>query len=273
MPVNSINTNTSALVALQALNSTNRELDKVQDRISTGLKVVGAVDDASSFSIAQGIRGDLKAYEAVSQGIANAKGVLTVAVAGATKISDLMADIKKKVIEGMNPANTSAQQQILAADYVQLINTISRLIENSSYNNRNLLSGGVNIDVISNIDGSTLTVRGNDLATGQDTLATTTDLNSPANAALALVAVNEYISTVNSALGNLGADTRTVNFQDDFIGILNDATTTGLGDIVDADLAKESARLQAIQVKQQLGTQTLSIANQRPQVILSLFRN
>ncbi|EKE75002.1 MULTISPECIES: flagellin [Oceanibaculum] len=272
MPVNSINTNTSALVALQALNATNRELDTVQDRISTGLKVTGAVDDASSFSIAQGIRSDLKSYSAVSQGISNAKGLLTVTLAGVTTISDLLGDIKKKVIEGMNPANTSEQQAILAADYVELIAQIERLIENSTYNSRNLLvSGATDVNVISNIDGATIPVRANDLAAGQDDLATNTNLDSVANATSALDAINTYIGTVNTVLGNLGADSRTISFQDQFISVLDDATTTGLGDIVDADLAKESARLQAIQVKQQLGTQTLSIANQRPQVILQLF--
>jgi len=272
MPVNSINTNTSALVALQALNAMNRELDTVQDRISTGLKVTGAVDDASSFSIAQGIRSDLKSYAAVSQGISNAKGLLTVTLAGVTTISDLLGDIKKKVIEGMNPANTSQQQAILSADYAQLVAQIDRLIDNSTYNDRNLLvSGATDVNVISNIDGATIPVRANDLMTGQVDLATNTNLDDVANATSALAAINTYIGTVNTVLGNLGADSRTISYQDQFISVLDDATTTGLGDIVDADLAKESARLQAIQVKQQLGTQTLSIANQRPQVILQLF--
>ena len=114
---NSINTNVGAQVALRFLNATNTELGKTQDRVSTGLKVIGAKDDASSFAIAQGIRAELKAISAVQQGLSNGRGVATVAIAGATEISNMMADIKKKTIEGMNPGNTTAQQGILDADY------------------------------------------------------------------------------------------------------------------------------------------------------------
>ena len=110
MPQNSINTNVSAFVALQNLNSVNNRLDTIQNRVSTGLKVNSAVDDASNFAIAQGTRGNLKAYEAVSQGLANARGIATVSLAGATSISDLLGDIQKKITEGQNAGNSTEQQ-------------------------------------------------------------------------------------------------------------------------------------------------------------------
>jgi len=270
---NSINTNAGAFVALQNLNAVNSKLDKTQDRVSTGLKVVGAVDNASSFAIAQGIRADVKAYAAVSQGIANAKGTTGIALAGTNAISDLLGDIQAKITEGLNPGNTTQQQAILQADFANLVGQINQFISSASYNGRNLLSSGSpNAAVISNIDGSTIAVRGNSQVTAAATLLASQAITSTSTALLALSQINNARATVSTVLGNLGADTRTIVFQDDFITKISDAQEVGLGSIVDADLAKESAKLQALQVQQQLSIQTLNIANQSPNTLLSLFR-
>ena len=270
---NSINTNAGAFIALQNLNAVNSKLGTTQDRVSTGLKVVGAVDNASSFAIAQGIRADVKAYTAVSQGIANAKGTTGIALAGTNAISDLLGDIQAKITEGLNPGNTTQQQAILQADFANLIGQINQFISSAQYNGRNLLSSGsTNAAVISNIDGSTIAVRGNSQVTAASTLLAAQLITTTSNALVALSTVNLARATVSTVLGNLGADTRTVVFQDDFITKISDAQEVGLGSIVDADLAKESAKLQALQVQQQLSIQTLNIANQSPNRLLSLFR-
>ena len=270
---NSINTNVGAFVALSNLNAVNNRLDKVQDRVSTGLKVIGAVDNASSFAIAQGIRADVKAYGAVSQGIANAKGATGIALAGVNAISDLLGDIQAKITEGMNPGNTTQQQAILQADFNNLVTQINQFISSSSYNGRNLLSSGAtNANVLSNIDGTTIAVRGNSQVTAASTALAGQAITSTSAALLALTRVNQARSTISTVLGNLGADTRTITFQDDFITKLTDAQEVGLGSIVDADLAKESAKLQALQVQQQLSVQSLNIANQRPSILQQLFQ-
>ncbi len=273
MPQNSINTNVSAFVALQNLNSVNDRLDTIQNRVSTGLKVNSPVDDASSFAIAQGIRGNLKAYEAVSQGLANARGVATVAMAGATSISDLLGDIQKKITEGQNAGNTTEQQNILNSDFVNLVTQINTFIVNASYNGRSLLSNASgSLNVIANVDGTTLTIRSNSSFAPTSVNLGAQQISSTVAATKAISALFLAMASINSVLGNLGADTRTLNNQDTFISNLVDATREGLGAIVDADMAQESARLQALQVQQQLSVQTLGIANQRPQVLLSLFR-
>jgi flagellin len=270
---NSLNTNIGALVALSNLNAVNSRLDSVQNRVSTGLKVIGAVDNASSFAIAQGIRGDIKAYSAVSQGIANAKGTTNIALAGTNAISDLLGDIQAKITEGLNPGNTTQQQAILQADFNNLVSQINQFISSSNYNGRNLLSSAAaNANVISNIDGTTIAVRGNSQVTAASTNLAGQSISSTSNALVALTQLNAARATIATVLGNLGADTRTIVFQDEFITKLTDAQEVGLGSIVDADLAKESARLQALQVQQQLSIQTLNIANQSPNVLLSLFR-
>jgi flagellin len=270
---NSINTNVSAMVALQNLNVINDRVDKVQDRVSTGLKVIGAVDNASSFAIAQGIRGDIKAYAAVSQGIANAKGTTGIALAGANAISDLLGDLQAKITEGLNPGNTTQQQSILQADFSNLVAQINQFISSASYNGRNLLSSAAaNANVISNIDGTTIAVRGNSQVTAASTNLAGQSISTTSVALVALTQLNAARSTIATVLGNLGADTRTIVFQDEFITKLTDAQEVGLGSIVDADLAKESARLQALQVQQQLAVQTLNIANQRPTILQRLFQ-
>ena len=270
---NSINTNPSALVALRNLNATNSALAAVQDRVSTGRKVIGAADNASSFAIAQGIRAEIKAIAAVKQGLSNGQGVATVAIGGATEVSNLLADIKGKIIEGLNPANTSEQQVILNADFVGLIGQILTFVQNAEFNGRNILeSGGSNVNIIADTSGGALTLRAQDLEGTAFSPLNAQNLANASAASAALTVVNSAIATVNTALGQLGADNRALTFQESFLSAISDATEEGLASIVDADLAKESAQLQSLQVKQQLAIQTLSIANATPQVILSLFR-
>jgi flagellin len=266
---NSVNTNVGALVALRNINITNEALNKTQDRVSTGLKVIGAKDDASSFAIAQGIRANLKAYQAVDQTLANGKGIGDVAIAGATQVSNLLQDMKAKAIQGMNAGNTASQQTILAADFAAQVTQYATFISNASYNGKNLLtSGATSATVISTITGGTLTIT-QQSAVGALTFGT---LNTTTAAVSALADVDAAITAVGTALGKLGSDVNSLKFQQDFNKQVSDATTEGLGSIVDADLAEESAKLQSLQVKQQLGVQALSIANQSPQILLTLFR-
>ncbi|WPZ34181.1 flagellin [Thalassobaculum sp. OXR-137] len=272
---NSINTNASAFTALRTLNSVNRSLDTVQNRVSTGLKVSGALDDASNFSIAQGIRGELKGLAAVTQGLNNAKGIGKVAVAGATGVSNLLTDVRQKLTELSNEGITTAQREILTSDFNQLLSQAANFIDNSVFNGVNLLDtagASVDINTLSNLNGGTLTLSAQDLRTQIASLAG----GSVADAASAQgVIANQFSnleSVVNSALGSLGAEVRALNLQTTFIEEISDATEEGLGNIVDADLARESAALTSLQVQQQLSIQTLGIANQRPQSLLGLFR-
>ena len=270
---NSINTNVGAMVALSNLNKVNQDLAQTQDRVSTGLKVIGAKDNASSFAIAQGIRAEIKALSAVRQGLANGRGVANVALAATTDISNLLGDVKTKIIEGLNPANSSEQQQILNNDYSELVTQVLNFVQNAEFNGRNILeSGSTNVNLISDTNGGTITLRARNLEAQVYSLLNAQNISNTTKSSAALTVVNSVIATVNNALGQLGADARALDFQDNFLGSLLDATEEGLGSIVDADLAKESAKLTAIQVKQQLAVQSLSIANSSPQILLSLFQ-
>jgi flagellin len=272
---NSVITNPSSLVALRNLNSINRNLDTIQNRVSTGLKITGALDDASNFAIAQGIRGELKAITAVSQGLNNAKGVGNVALAGVTGLSDLLADVRSKLTELSNEGITTAQRNILGDDFDALLSQAANFIDNAVFNGINLLDTATlstDVATLSNLNGGTLTLTAQDVRTTTLSLAgISTGSASAAQAAISAQYAN-LESVVNTALGALGAEVRALDLQTSFLEQITDATEEGLGNIVDADLARESARLTALQVQQQLSVQTLGIANQRPQSLLGLFR-
>ena len=270
---NSIITNASALTALRTLNTINRNLDGTQNRVSTGLKVSGALENASSFAIAQGLRGELKALDAVSQGLNNAKGVGNVGLAGATGVSDLLSDVRGKLTELSNEGITTQQRNILQADFNALISQASNFVANATFNGIALLTGATNINTLSNLAGGTLRLTaqtnvGNQIRSlAAATLGTATNAQS--------VIANQFgnlESVVNAALGQLGAEVRALALQTTFLEGIRDATDEGLGNIVDADLARESAKLTSLQVQQQLSVQALGIANQRPQSLLGLFR-
>lgn len=271
--VNSISTNIAALLSIQNLNQVNKQLDTVQKQIATGLRVNDAIDNASSFAIAQGIRGDIKSYLAVSQGIAGGKGTAEVALAGATAISDLLTDITAKVTTGLDPGQTTLQQAVLQSDFANLVAQVNQFISSALFSGKNLLSSAsANVSVLANIEGSTLTIRGASQATALATVLATQSVATTSNALVALTQVNAASATVAAVLSSLGSDSRSITFQDEFIAKVSDAQEVGLGAIVDADLAKASARLQALQVQQQLAVQSLSIANSRPSILVSLFQ-
>lgn len=278
----SILTNSESLTALRNMNAAGRRVAELGNQVSTGLKVAGAKDDASNFAIAQGLRSDIRATNAVIQGLNNAKGIAKVALAGATAMSDLMTDIRQKITEGANEGNTAQQQQILQNDYDEMIQQMRQILENSEFNGVNILIevaipfnlavGTVrDVDVLSNLEGGTLRLDGQRLDLTY-ALLTNEDISSPANALAALTVFEQEEERVATALGSLGANLRALDLQVAQLQATLDATEEGLGNIVDADMARASAELTAAQVRQQLSVQTLGVANNAPQVALGLFQ-
>ena len=270
---NSIATNPAAFAALRTLSKISNELATAQNRVASGLRVSSALDDSAAFALAQGIRGELKAIAAVSQGLDKTKGVAKVALAGATGVSELLGDLRANLTEMSSSSLTSAQRNILSSDFNELMSQAGNFILDASFNNINMLTdSAANVTTLSNLSGGSLTLNAQDLQTSAESLAAA----SVSTAAASLAAIsNEFASleeAVNSALGVLGADVRSLELQTDFLDSISDATEEGLGDIVDADLAREGARLTALQVQQQLAVQTLGIVNSAPQALLALFQ-
>ncbi|WP_193179837.1 flagellin [Nisaea sediminum] len=271
--VNSVRTNPGALSALRALNGINRKSATIQDRVSTGLKVTGAEGGASNFAIAQGLRAELTAYRALNQGLRTALGVVKVGIAAATGVSDVLTEMRGKSVQGRNAGLTAQQRSIVANDFLALRDQFDRLVSNAKFNEKNLIvTGSSSMTVLTNIAGGTVTIDNYELSaiTLQFGLVDA-NLDTVSNAEAADGYVVDALFTVATALAGLAESARFIESQIGFNESLSDATEEGLGNIVDADLARDSARLTALQVQQQLSVQTLGIATQRPNSLLSLF--
>jgi flagellin len=272
---NSVNTNYGATIALQSLNKTNRELDAVQKRVSTGFRVSDAKDDGASFAVAQGLRADVKGNEAVNERLSVAKGLLSVTQEGLKGISDTVGEMRKVMVKLADDALSTEERTQYNADYTALAADITKYIGQSSFGGRNLINTATGFNVISDAAGGTIAMTAVNLTTALATLTGTTSAtgaNVRANVINAGGALDTFETAVNGQLAAVGANSRTVENQDAFIKVLGATIDDAIGSIVDADLAKESAKLQALQIRQQLGTQTLSIANQAPSILLSLFQ-
>ena len=272
----SIITNVGAMVALQSLSATNRQLETTQTRVTTGFAINGPKDNAATFAIAQNMRGDISGMGAIKGTLALGVSITSVAIDAAKAISDLLIEMKAKTVQGSQEGLDADSYSALNNEFTSLREQIEMIVLTSEFNGKNLItSGGTNLKVLSTIDGSTITVTAINLSvTGGlgATFSCATISSTAAPVGSARTAVDSVIILVSNALAALGAGARRLDIQADFTGKLQDVVKQGVGNLVDADLALESANLQAFQVKQQLGVQALSIANAGPQTILALFR-
>jgi flagellin len=272
----SINVNPSALSALRNLNVTTRQLGDVQNRINTGLKIASAKDNAAVFSIAQKLRADLRGFAAVKQSLDRSIAAVDIALAAANAISDILIEMKEKAVAAADQGLDTTSRVALSEDFNALRDQITVITGNAEFNGTNLIDAGADIiTAITNADASqVLTVAHQNLTLdgGNVTISATQSITTQTAAATAVTALVASLNAVNSSLTKLGSGATSLENNRTFADKLSDVIETGIGNLVDADLAKESANLQALQVKQQLGIQALSIANQAPQSILSLFQ-
>lgn len=270
----SVHTNASALIALQNLNRTNDQLAAAQSRVNTGLKVQGAKDNAAVWAVAQGQRADKGSLEAVTTSLNRATSIADVSLAAGAQISDLLIELKQKATAASEPSATQATRDSFNDEFQSLIESIQSFADNATFDGANILDGtsAVALDFLANANATeTISLdRQNMTPTGLGINGLS--LATEAGATAALTAVTAAIATSSAQLAELGSQAKQIERHTLFVSKLSDSLETGIGNLVDADLAKESARLQALQVQQQLGVQALSIANQAPQVILSLFQ-
>ncbi len=273
---NSVNTNLGALVALQNLNATNAELAATQTRINTGKKVSTAKDNGAIWAIAQGQRADIGALGAVKSSLDRGVSAVDVGLAAGESISDLLLQLKEKALAATDRSLQTASRAALNEDFKAIRDQINTVAANADFNGINLLkTGALGFQALANAAGtSSLTVTPEVMSLGSTnvTVAATTTIGTSTLATTALGLVNASIDRVSGALARLGTKAKALETHRTFVGKLTDALESGVGNLVDADLAKESAKLQSLQTKQQLGVQALGIANQSPQVLLSLFQ-
>ena len=306
--MSSLNTNIAAMTALQTLRSTNSEMLQTQNRISTGLRVASASDNAAYWSIATTMRGDKSSISAVSDALGLGSATAEIASKGIESAIDVAGKIKDKLLAARTPGVDRAKIQ---SEIAELQSSLQAIVDGASFNGQNWLTGDstdatTTRSIVSSFtrgsDGSisigTITVdldntRLVDTASGsasgilntEATSGSTTytvldlDISSLTDDTDDLSVIEDMMSTVDDAISSmtdaatsLGAIKTRIDIQKDFADAMKSAIDKGVGQLVDADMNEESTRLQALQVRQQLGIQALSIANQQAQSILSLFR-
>jgi flagellin len=250
-------------------------LDQTQSRINSGLKVANARDDGAIYAIAQNQRGAVAGYTSVINSINNATSSVDVALSAGQSISDLLIQMKQKALSAADSSLDTASRQALNANFTALRDQITTIVKNATFNGFNLVDGSTNqISALASADGSrriSTAAQNMKLSGGVVTLKSTATISTQAKASTLVATIQASLTNVNSALAKLSSGAAKFSIQATFAQKLSDTLTTGIGNLVDANMAQESAKLQSLQVKQQLGIQALSIANQAPQTILSLF--
>lgn len=276
MPSFSVNTNTAAQTALQYLAATQGQLSKTQSNINSGMKVASARDDGAIFAIAQNQRGAVAGYTSVINSINNGTSAIEVALSAGQSISDLLIQLKQKALSAADSSLDTASRQALNSNFTALRDQITTIVKNAVFNGFNLVDGSTTqITALASADGTrrvTTAAQNMKLSGTIVTVKTTNTISTQAKASALVATIQTSLTNVNSALAKLSSGAAKFSIQATFAQKLSDTLTNGIGNLVDANMAQESARLQALQVRQQLGIQALSIANQGPQTILNLFQ-
>jgi len=271
-----INTNVGAMIALQNLDATSTALQNVQNIISTGLKVSSAKDDGATYAIAQGQRATVSALDAVKDSLNRGSSVVDVALSAGDSITDLLTQMKTQALGASDTSLDTTSRDAMQTEFNSLRDEITSTLQNASFNGINILDGtNASISPLANASGtSVITVAGENMSLGGSivTVGTAASFSTATSASALLTTIDTSITNVSAALAKLGTSSNALTSHLTFVGKLQDSINAGIGNLVDADMASESAQLQALQTKQQLGVQALSIANQSTSTVLSLFR-
>jgi len=272
----SINTNAGALVALEYLNQTQGQLSATENAVSTGETVSSAKDNGAIFAIAQNMRGNVAGYAAVTESLNNGTSTIDVALSAGQSISDLLIQMKQQALSASDTSMDTQSRQAMNANFQALLQQISSVVQNANFNGINLIDGSTKqIMALASADGQhrvTVAAENMSLSGSVVTITTTGTISTQTKASAMVSTIESSLNNVNAALATLGSGSAKFSIQAAFVQNLSDTLTTGIGNLVDANMAKESAMLTALQTKQQLGVQALSIANQAPSIALSLFR-
>jgi flagellin len=273
MALNSINTNSGAMIALQNLNATNSELQVTQQRINTGKKVGTAKDNGAIWAMAKNQSSTAGSLNAVKDSLQRGQSTIDVALAAGDTVTDLLGKMKEKALAASDTSLNTASFNALQSDFNSLRDQITKAVTNAKFNGVSIADGSTTkLAFLANADGSQFTVSAKTLSLTGIGLSAAASFTSAATAKTMIDTVSKALGTATNKLASLGTSSTGLDTHLTFVGKLQDSLDAGVGNLVDADLAKESAKLQSLQTKQQLGIQALSIANQSSSSILSLFR-
>ncbi|MCJ9429673.1 flagellin [Kordiimonas marina] len=275
--VESVNTNASSLFGVQFLQKSNRLLGTSEKQLSTGLKVSGAQDDAATYAITNILKGNVAGLNSVKNSLDRAISTSDVALAAGGDIASLLVQLKEKAVQAADPGLDQQSRLALNDQFVALRDQISTAVASAEFNGTNALkAGGDNIVAITGASGGgSITIDAQNLSLGGPnvSLGPTQGISTEADAAAAIAAIDQSIQSVSDSLSKIGSGSAQLHKVKDFTETLSGTTQKGIGALSDADLAAASAQFAANQVKQDLGIQSLSIANKQPAALLGLFRS
>ncbi|CAN5142595.1 flagellin [soil metagenome] len=273
MALNSINTNAGAMIALQNLNATNTELGVTQQRINTGKKVGNAKDNGAIWAMAKNQSTTANSLNAVKDSLQRGQSTIDVALAAGDTVTDLLGKMKEKALAASDTSLNTSSFNALKSDFDSLRDQITKAVTNAKFNGVSIADGSTTkLTFLANSDGSGFTVASKTISLVGLGLTASSSFTTAALAKTMITTVSNALGTATNKLASLGTSSTGLDTHLTFVGKLQDSLDAGVGNLVDADLAKESAKLQSLQTKQQLGVQALSIANQSSSSILSLFR-
>jgi flagellin len=283
MPLNSVNTNMGAMVALESLNLTNQQLQATQKQISTGYRVADATDNGAAYAVAQSIRSNVAGLTSANQQLSQtSSGLLSTTLSGLNSISTQMTSLQATLVKLSDGSLSTTERTQYQTNVTNDLANIKNYITDSNYNGKSLIGnfgaspGFGSVNVVRNEQGAQYTIGTSDgsaIYKGLTALGNAAQTSTQIAAALtATGAFTTQFNAVSSALNTYGNASNYVTSQVTFNSNRIDAMNSGLGALVDANLSQEAANLQALQTRQQLGTQALSLANQAPNSLLSLFK-
>jgi len=281
--LNSVVTNTGAMIALESLDKTNSSLNAVQKQVSTGYRVADATDDGAAYAVAQSVRSTVGALTTANQQLGSVQGLLSTTESSLNDISNTMGSMRDVLIDLASSSVQGNERTQYESQYQSLLASVKNFIQDANYNGSTLIgniagSAGVfgEVSVVQNEDGVSYGIATFGGSAMYGSIAfTSTQLSGASTVAALISATGTFINQMNAVGGALNAVGSSINYVNNQISYNSDkvdALQSGLGSLVDADLAQESALLQSLQIQQQLGTQALSLADQTPQTLLSLFK-
>ena len=272
----SVQNNSSALLALQSLNRTNDQLSQVQDQISTGLLVGQAKDNPTVWATAKGQSIDIDGLTAVTTSLNRASSISDTALSAGQSVIDLLNQLKQEALSGQDSQLPTTARQSLNTDFAGLLSRVATTISSASFDGANLLDGSSgNLRFLATADATQMvTLPAKDLSLGGSiiTVASTATISSTSAASAVMAQIDASIANVTSALADIGDQSKLITAHGQLVVNLQNVLKTGMGALVDSNTEADSARLAALQVQQQLGEQSLNIANSMPNILLSLFK-
>jgi flagellin len=281
--LNSVNTNVGAMIALQSLNSTNSALSAVQKQVSTGYRVADATDDGAAYAVAQSIRFQVNALTTANQQLGGVQGLLSTTASAMNDISNTMSSMRDVLLNLANSNVQGNERTQYENQYNSLLSNVKSFFQDADYNGKTLIgditgSTGTfaGVAVVRNEVGTTYGIATFSGSGVYNSIAfTSTQLGGAATVAALITSTGTFINQIDSistGMNTYGSANTFINNQISYNSDKMNALNTGLGALVDANLAQESALLQSLQIRQQLATQSLTLADQAPQTLLSLFK-